>query len=290
MSKPRILLSIAILSALLLVRTGQSSDFAFRDIILPEYMKTTSSILVLGDSLKSPSGITRLYAVKRMAQLKDPQAVPLLKEAISKEPPVVGIDSNLGLRYYAIIAIGRVGGPTAEAYLYGLTEDFRKANPSPGVRGGLDHIETVYAVFIGLAELGTERCREFLYRTYSNPDIEGNFRAGAYAAYKRIILKDARFASPRDSLNYILDELRKTVVTNNYVSPGVMSTEFIETNGLKELIYEYGHDHPNLLEDYKNDLALDDNFILKLDTIILNIRSGLEREQKHIELREKGWR
>lgn len=289
MIRPTFVISLALLSTLLIPAMGQCSDYGLGRIILPEYMEAITSMQVLVDSLKSSSSSSRLYAVKRMTQLRNPEAIPFLVEAIGNEPPRGGIDSPQGLRYYSVIAIGQIGGPDAESYILGLAEALHKGDSIPGIPPGLDYMYTVYGTHRGLAELGSAKCMEFLFRIYSDPNVGGQYRSSAYASYKRVVLKEARFATPKDSLYYIVDELRNAKVTANYVSPGIMSDEFIRSNGLQELIVEYGQDYPEILEKYSSTIPSDDNFLAELDTLIQTVKERIKREGKRREFIEKGW-
>ncbi len=286
---PKAKILIIITWILFLVGIAGSVDSAFRNIHQPRYFESISSIEELGDSLTSQSTKTRLFAVKRMAQLKDPQAVPLLIKAMAAERPLGGIDSKQGLRYYAVIAIGEIGGSQAESYLLNIAEAVHRGDSVPGIPFGLDYMNTSYGIYRGLARIGSDTCRSLLNQIYSNSEMHGSYRAGAYAGYQRVVLKDLRFATPRDSLYYLVDQLRNTKVTTNYISPGQMSVEFIRTNALNDLIIEYGQDYLAILEEYRYKLSSDDSFIATLDKLIPIVKGRIEREKKEKEFIEKGW-
>ena len=94
------------------------------------------------------------------------------------------------------------------------------------------------------------------------------FRVYAYAAYKRVVLKGPEYATLKDSLYYLLDESRNIEVAQNFVSPGVMSEEYIKRQALKELIVDYGYFGRDLLLSYKATVPQGDEFNKELDKMI----------------------
>lgn len=244
-----------------------SADYLYRNVKMPTYMKSINSFSDLADSIKSENTGTRLFAAIRLIELRQPEAVPLLIKIYESAPTRSGIDSNTGPKYYALSGMGKIGGPEAQNYLYNLANDIVYGD---GLKGILwpESADIVKGVFDGLAELGSDENREFLLKAYESQKTGGFFQVDLYAAYKRIVLTEPEFSTFEDSLYHILEESRSIKVNQNYVSPGVMSEEYIKREALKQLIVDYGFYHPEVLRSYKATLPLDDGFIKELDKMI----------------------
>lgn len=249
---------------------------------MPAYMKDINSMAVLCDSLKSPDLSTRLHSVIRLVQLNDQAVVPAIIDAYEKEPvqTVSAVDMGYGFKYFALSGVGRIGGEVAVSFLRQLADSLmssvkEKQNLSP------DELSAVAGLLEGLAEVEpADRASKYLeYFNYER--LNSRVRVDAYMAFERIHLKDTTFATYKDSLFYLLDQKKNLKVTQNYVAPRVMTTEYAKANALSDLIIAYGGQDVSVFEEYENTLRAGDPFLNEIEQQKLTITTGTKNRERY---------
>jgi len=176
--------------------------FSFYISSMPAYYRSVTSIEVLADSLKSPVEMTRIRAAYRMAEPKNASAVPFLIEAYENEPiRKVVTDSPAGFRYYALVAIGAIGGQEARSFIRGLANDFFVAKTGYTWAQG-DALDIMLGLFDGMSQLGGQEDASLLLSIFANEDYTYNTRKFAYTAYARIVYKADKFPSNREGFSH----------------------------------------------------------------------------------------
>jgi hypothetical protein len=278
---------ILILMNLLILFGTAPSDISFFDdqymlAGMPPYMKEINSVTVLADSLKSPDLSTRLHAVIRLVQLKDHAAVPAIVDAYQKEPvqTVSAVDLGYGFKYFALSGIGRIGGEVAASFLRHVADSLM-SSVKDKQNLGPDESSAVAGLLEGLAELEpADRANKYL--EYFNYEKMNSWaRVDAYVAFERIHLRDTTFATYKDSLFYLLDQKRNLKVTENYIAPRVMSTQYAKANALSDLIVAYGAQDLSVFDQYGNTLEAADPFLNEIAQQKLTITTGIKNREQY---------
>lgn len=265
--------------------TDRVVPFSFYISSMPAYYRSVTAIDVLADSLKSPSEMSRIRAAYRMAELKNPAAVPLLIEVYENEPLREGaIDMGNGLRDYALVAIGIIGGKEAEVFLCALVKEifFEKGLEwakgdaiyiAGGAIDGLSMTKSICAdsLLSRIIEAYEKRRHPFatLEFAYTARDrlelIRDESQARKFALldtfkdHSSILHRnqDTSFANQQEERTFLLDNYRIHALQRNAIEIGIAD--------------------PQALLEYKTALASGDPFANDMDYVIAIANKTRER-------------
>lgn len=244
---------------------------------MPAYYRSMTSIDILADSLKSSVEITRIRAAYRMAELKNPTAIPLLIKAYENEPlREPAMDMGNGLRDYSLVAIGIIGGNTAEKYLCELAEEIFFNRGFSWSKG--DAIYIAGGLIDGLSMTQSDCAESLLSRLiewYENQGRPSATLEVAYIARNRLQLLKNETQSQKSSL---LDEFKvlktsvkmteDTASSREYYYDSDYTIRLTKSKALQDNAIEIGTADPQALQEYKNGLAADDPFRSEIEHVI----------------------
>ena len=223
--------------------------FSFYVSSMPAYYRSVTSIDVLADSLRSPIEMTRIRAAYRMAELKNPAAVPLLKRAYEDEPlRNFLMDQPNGLKYYALVAIGIIGGDQADNYLCKEADEIILKKGVAWAKG--DMFSILWGIIEGLSMTKSECADSLLSRIIQgyekksqiNPTLQiaytaryrlrllrndsrtgkyallDSFRAQAYILHRN---QETTFANTDEQRAFLVDNYRSHALQRNAIEIGI---------------------------------------------------------------------
>ena len=245
-----------------------SQPIPFKKMSLPEVLKSSHSVELITDSLKSTDEWMRIYAAVRLGELQDPAAIHSLEEAYAREPAFNTIDHGYGLKYYCLRSIGLIGGSEAARFLNKTWDDLFSSKLGEKDRYlGEDVIGNYKGLFEGMEALDEPGYSGLLQLFFSNNGLHSILRELACRSYLRIYLKDARFATFQDSLVYLLREKMSAASIPRYDENGNRTTASIKDSALYGLIITVGQQDPDAIRSFASALPPSDPFVAQLDTL-----------------------
>lgn len=258
---------------------------------MPAFYHSMTSVSALGDSLKSPMPRTRIFATYRLAEMRVRTSFNLLKEAYEAEPinKQRYIDSQKGMKYYALVAMGILGGQEAEQYLCHFAEECF-FSPKGFSWAGDDAIDIAVGILDGLSVTRTACAESLVSRIIAGYEKEGRPNATlqiAYTArYRLLLLSDeaqTRKSQLLNELKLLTNSVQQTedqASSKEYYKDPIYQIERTKRDALRINVLEIGIANPDALREYKMTLPANDSFVGKLDYLINlanNWRSRLDK-------------
>jgi hypothetical protein len=257
---------------------GSLIPLSFTNEYMPKHFKTIISSTALKDSLKSINPSIRMAAAYRLGLLKDSTAVSFLKEAYETEPQrIVSVGEPYGFKYYALVAMGIIGGSEAEAYLCNLAhEGFFP--PRKLSAAGDDRFDISTGIIDGISMLKSECAKDFLDKLidgYEKGRLPNATLEIAYTARNRmdLLLTDSLkvitdvFNQYRDAIDSVENIKARA---DNKENHNKMDYRLWRTKqgALAINVVEIGIYRPDLLREYRLSLSPENGFAEKLDGLI----------------------
>ena len=176
-----IIISLVILLGLQLVK----ADSGFKKTA--KYLWEIASLSVLADSIYSPHEDIRIISVLRITELESPSALQIIINAFEKEPPRPKVieDAGRGVKYYALIGIGKIGGDEAKAYFKKIISVIINPEQNSYESGSIDFSDVSYSAFRGLAYIGGKDVEKLFDQIFNNRGYSNYIRWRAFQASSR---------------------------------------------------------------------------------------------------------
>jgi hypothetical protein len=257
---------------------GSLIPLSFTNEYMPKHFKTIISSTALKDSLKSINPSIRMAAAYRLGLLKDSTAVSFLKEAYETEPQrIVSVGEPYGFKYYALVAMGIIGGSEAEAYLCNLAhEGFFP--PRKLSAAGDDRFDISTGIIDGISMLKSECAKDFLDKLidgYEKGRLPNATLEIAYTARNRmgLIMADSHeemiaLINQLKSATDSVENIRARASNREYYKERNYGLWITRGNAFEMNVVEIGIYKPSILREYRISLAQENNFAKKLDGLI----------------------
>jgi HEAT repeat protein len=195
---------------------------------LPESVKTITDITALEPYLNSENSQFRLWGIIRLGQIGSEDNINRLLDYYDKEKPQIeyGVDGPTPLiKYFALKAIGDIGGHSAESVAVNIAEHFHSI-------GTPESLQIFSCLCDVLGKIGTPNTLDRLQIFYNNHDFDWLSRKYALRNIILIDLKNARFKTAADTTNYLIDFAK-----SNFSDDCRNRENFIITNAVSDVFY-----------------------------------------------------
>lgn len=108
---------------------------------------------------------------------------------------------GLGVKYFSLLAIGKIGGPDAERVLLQIADQYGKVKAA-------DSVESFSAICQALGYIGTAPAADKLESISNDTTITQFVRRQALSSYYLYRLKSFEFASAADSVDFLVSEMQ----------------------------------------------------------------------------------
>jgi hypothetical protein len=209
--------------------------------IIPLNIKAISNSKSLQPFIFSNNSDTSIGACLRFGEIGNQKDIPILIEIFNKRPYNTGIDTGPDLKYYILLSIGKIGGPTAEEYLKTTVRAIsNKINPYEHSFTRSDSLITVGAACNGLSEIGSRSARAFLDSVFHNNGYISVIRSKAQMAILNIDLKNREFRVADDTALFLIEKWKEVPwAEHEYISPGVVDSNFLIRRNIESLLFKY---------------------------------------------------
>ena len=189
---------------------------------MPDSIKAINNPADLQPYLENPDSPNRWWAVERMGQIGSSENIPQLMEIFENtpfDPVIITADRGSDIKDRVILSIGEIGGPEAEAALFGILDKLDIHN----IRA-LDSLDIITYSCHAFAEMSSFNALNWLNSIYADTLLKFGYRIGALKAIYLIELTRPEYSSAKDTVEYLLDK-----IANNYSSSIKQLEDFIIT-------------------------------------------------------------
>jgi hypothetical protein len=203
----------------------------------------------------------------RLGQIKGDEALDLLIRAFDKEPYRPGMEVEVGIRRYTLLAIGQIGSPRAEKTLRDILLDYSGDFIAPQLWNRGDTIDIERGAFDALVNLDPPWLPAFMDSLFNRPDRNRSIRQ---AAYGYIIQKqiDKKFKSDDEKINYVINELVQMPPHQPIINADkTINLKYIREMAYRDIILRYRNKSVDVINKYLKNIPKADFRIGYLDSL-----------------------
>ena len=219
---------LLVLSFLVLISTKSFCEVNINFFTLPDSVKAINTVSQLDPYLHSDSYQYRVWGIIKLGLIGTSSDIPRLIEIYNNEPHRnVPSSSDLvpGVKHISIKAIANIGGSDAEYFIESLVEKYMFAQSR-------DSSLTFCAICDALGILASDNSKEKLQLVYSSKDCSWINRLYALENILVVELKEVKYASLNDSVNYLFYQIK-----NNFSKNMLDLENFIITKAATSTLY-----------------------------------------------------
>ncbi len=257
--------------------TTAHADFDTKyQVAVPESIQSITLAEQLRVYIDSDNYVNRVAACIRLGEIKGQDAFELLKYAFDKEPFREGMELPDGVRYYALVNIGRCNASDAEALLVDIALHYsNNIDPSPDRHLSADSLSVVRGAFRGLSEIGNASVVAALDSVFNNRDLYWLIRSFAQLDILRHELKDYSIKTASDTTVFLIAKLDiPGAPFKQFNSDGTINTGFMIEQNILYLLYEYRKVTYQYISDFIIDLPAGDPKAALLEALIGDIENN----------------
>ncbi|MCP4633662.1 MAG: hypothetical protein GY855_12105 [candidate division Zixibacteria bacterium] len=272
--------NIVVMMLILLAAQFNIANADFRQSA--KYLWSVTLMSELVDSLNSPIEAIRIVSTLRITELNNPSGVQVLINAFEKEPSETQIieDDIWGVKYYALLGIGEIGGGEAKEYLQKVVDDILNPHDNIFEIGSIEFKDICLASFKGLADIGGEDVEVLFKQVFEDREYSNYVRRQAFKAYQRVYLNNPQFSTYRDSMFYLMDSYKSIKAEKHTIAPNVFTDEYIMKSTFNFLQMEYGAQDPDVFYEYRNQLNPNDPFHDEIDNKRIGAKSIIRQKER----------
>jgi hypothetical protein len=225
----------------ILANTAQSMRPIPDTLIVPQYIQNISDADSLRQLLVTPGFKDIVPVYVRLGEIGNESDLRQLIETFKQQTYDISTDPGHGVKYYSLIAIGKIGGLNAEAFLRKVVNDLApnlKQRDFSVTR--YDSAMTLGAAVIGLGATGTASAGIFLDSVFVNKENLSTIRS--MANYESLYIKmknhlDLKTAS--DTALFLIEKWKNTQWASTEFTTKGLSEDYIVRKNIESLFYQY---------------------------------------------------
>lgn len=239
--------------------------------IIPDSLHSIPKGPTLDSLITSDNFQYRVWGLTRIGEIGDESDIDRLLEIYNKEPYQKSISVEglpMGIKYFALRAIGKIGGVKAESILSSILAEFGHSNDE-------DTIQYQMGICDAFGYHKTENSLSNLEAIYSEDKYNPIVRTLALSNIYLLEVNDSSFNSLADTIDYLL-----TIYFSNYTGVKSDPEKMIKTSAVHQALAKITSPEAiSLMESARNKIA-DIDQKRHLDKIIITMSLGLKTMNK----------
>jgi hypothetical protein len=248
---------------------------------IPDSLISISTVDKLLPYVHSGDETDRIAACMKLGEIGGLEAFQILVEIFEKEPFRPGIELPNGVRYYSLMAMGKIGVPEAESFLINIATEYSShIDFSPKIHISADSFTVIQGAFDGLLELGTGSAIKFLESVYENDNFFWQIRTMAYTNILKYELKDKKYAATSDTSNLLLSLLTESdSQASLFDKEGNIDENYITQASTRFLLYNYRSSTLPFISEYILELPAGDPILPILRKLESNMTNNIPKNR-----------